>query len=167
MQSKFFAVVFFFLFSAGCAVSSCPEKWPLPWSSFGTREEGFCCLQPPLMLMICFLPVSASFSGDGASSVGRAPSLGPHKGDLLLQGKVMLGSEGGGRTPSWSLEEQVNPAQCGCPRAGGWGQWVAGGCAKLGTEGPLLMALSWYPWAGGLEFLWLQSDQWNLDLPAG
>lgn len=67
------------------------------------------------MLMICFLPVSASFSGDGASSVGRAPSLGPHKGDLLLQGKVMLGREGGGRTPSWSLEEQVNPAQCLCP----------------------------------------------------
>ncbi|XP_054373122.1 LOW QUALITY PROTEIN: forkhead-associated domain-containing protein 1 [Molothrus ater] len=32
-------------------------------------------------------PVSASFSGDGASSVGRAPSLGPHKVDLLLQGK--------------------------------------------------------------------------------
>ncbi|XP_074414532.1 forkhead-associated domain-containing protein 1 isoform X4 [Zonotrichia albicollis] len=32
-------------------------------------------------------PVSASFSGGGASSVGRAPSLGPHKVDLLLQGK--------------------------------------------------------------------------------
>ncbi|XP_030819655.1 forkhead-associated domain-containing protein 1 [Camarhynchus parvulus] len=32
-------------------------------------------------------PVSASFSGDGASSVGRASSLGPHKVDLLLQGK--------------------------------------------------------------------------------
>ncbi|XP_050838665.1 forkhead-associated domain-containing protein 1-like isoform X3 [Serinus canaria] len=32
-------------------------------------------------------PVSASFSGDGASHVGRAPSLGPHKVDLLLEGK--------------------------------------------------------------------------------
>ncbi|XP_064253364.1 forkhead-associated domain-containing protein 1 isoform X5 [Passer domesticus] len=32
-------------------------------------------------------PVSASFSGDGASSVRRAPPLGPHKVDLLLQGK--------------------------------------------------------------------------------
>ncbi|XP_038015536.1 forkhead-associated domain-containing protein 1 isoform X2 [Motacilla alba alba] len=31
-------------------------------------------------------PVSASFSGDGASQ-GRAPSLGPRKVDLLLQGK--------------------------------------------------------------------------------
>ncbi|XP_053853349.1 forkhead-associated domain-containing protein 1 isoform X2 [Vidua macroura] len=32
-------------------------------------------------------PVSASFSGDGANSVGRAPSLGPHEVDLLLQEK--------------------------------------------------------------------------------
>ncbi|XP_063273197.1 forkhead-associated domain-containing protein 1 isoform X3 [Prinia subflava] len=32
-------------------------------------------------------PVSASFSGVGASSVGRAPALGTHKVDLLLQEK--------------------------------------------------------------------------------
>ncbi|XP_068027442.1 forkhead-associated domain-containing protein 1-like isoform X3 [Anomalospiza imberbis] len=43
-------------------------------------------------------PVSASFSGDGASSVGRAPSLGPHKVDLLLrekQGEKLLEKEMG------------------------------------------------------------------------
>ncbi|XP_054150466.1 forkhead-associated domain-containing protein 1 isoform X2 [Melozone crissalis] len=42
-------------------------------------------------------PVSASFSGGGASSVGRAPSLGPLKVDLLLQekGEKLLEKEAG------------------------------------------------------------------------
>lgn len=91
------------------------------------------------LLIICFLPVSASFSGDGASSVGRAPSPGAHEVGLLLREKVMLRREGGKEDPVLVLGTagescQMSVSQQGVGAAtkagdgdsGGWRMWEAG-----------------------------------------
>lgn len=152
--------------------------WLLPATS--PRADVRCC-------GLCFLPVLTSVSGDGASGVGGAPSLGAHNTDFFPQEKVMLGKVRGTPSLSWSLAELANPAEplrvrprvpAGCRHCPQRGlcQWMgtAGGTGATGHGGvwasrPVwLMAVSRYPPEQAARRLRSQRvTDGTRDLPAG
>lgn len=82
------------------------------------------------MLILCFLSVSASFSGDGARGVGGAPSL------VDLQ--VMLGREGGRGDPVLVLGRAGGSCQMSVShRSGSRVGWVGTvGGRRMGQQVP-------------------------------